>query len=268
MKTKQSNTNLKFLNEENHLAYYLVGFLLADGSLNRKRIRCCISYNDSKWFKKAFSILNVQFHIHKEKNYNTKQIYFAAMDTKEISKIINKFDFKENKTKNPPNIKQYEKFEEEMLTSLIIGFIDGDGCIQNQYKRKDCTLTIKLHKSWLTFLNLIHKKIENILNIKTPKPKIDNAGYSKIIFSNTKILRHLKKHAMKNNLPYMERKWNKIDENRISKYEICEEKTEIIKQMIKEGFSQTEIAKKLNMSDSGIVSLRKRKNINYKRPKK
>ena len=82
-----------------------------------------------------------------------------ALQNKDICiKLCDKFNIKNNKTYEPMELNNYS-FNKELLFSLIIGFIDGDGCINKVYKKQDCNLRIHLHSSWLD--NLIF--IENFI---------------------------------------------------------------------------------------------------------
>jgi hypothetical protein len=126
-------------------------------------------------------------------------------DRKNLEIIKNKFDISNNKTKNPPNIMNYVNFSEDNLLSLIIGFIDGDGCIRKTTK-KQIQICIEIDSSWASFLNLILNRINLIKKIKS-KVKINNRGYARLTICGKEIFDYLKLFIDENHLPVLKRKW-------------------------------------------------------------
>ena len=49
--------------------------------------------------------------------------------------------------------------------------------------------------------------------------KIDNSGYARIIFSNSVIIKYLKRFAIMYKLPVLQRKWDRVDLNYVGKLE-------------------------------------------------
>jgi len=119
---------------------------------------------------------------------------------------------------------------------LVIGFIDGDGCIQlrKNYKINKNRLLIGIHQNWIRNLILFYEFIHNYLNFYINKklggyPSLkDNNKISYIngrkIISNYKLksfcyiddinlITKMKKEALRLHLPVMERKWNKVKLN-------------------------------------------------------
>jgi hypothetical protein len=68
----------------------------------------------------------------------------GVMHKEIVEQIQIKFNIQENKTINPP---KYIVPNNYLGLSLIIGFIDGDGNINKQYKRQDGLIRIKCHSS-------------------------------------------------------------------------------------------------------------------------
>jgi hypothetical protein len=56
----------------------------------------------------------------------------------------------------------------------------------------------------------------------------------------------------------MERKWNKIDENRISKYEIAYNNSVLVNNLLNKGLNLTSICKKTGMTMSTAFLAKKR----------
>lgn len=137
---------------------------------------------------------------------------------------------------------------------FIRGYFDGDGCIKYQFKRKDFVLTIKCHASWLNILNQFGK----ILGDET-HCKLNSDGYAVLNITNTKLLKQLKLKVLSLNLPLLTRKWDRIDLNFRSKYEIAEElRQNVFKEFKLNILSKTDIAKKYNTSNANITKLYKK----------
>lgn len=200
--------NLEFLLEETNESYYWIGFILADGSFDRnKRLKIVLSRKDKSHLE-LFSLKtnsNVKDTISKLNNMEYEQSTISIMHTDIVSKILNKFDIKSNKTINPPDMKFYENINKEKLFSLFVGYIDGDGSIGKKHKRDDSYIRIKVHKNWLDFIDFFNKKLE----INSPL-KITNSGYSLLQISNYKICKKIKSEMLSLNIPFLKRKWDLI----------------------------------------------------------
>jgi hypothetical protein len=229
--------------------FYWIGFILADGHINDKiRLALTLSCKDIEHlikFSKYIECDNIQIDDIK---------CTITLQNKEVCPVIcDKFDIKSDKTYDPPNFKLF-KFDKELIFSLIIGFIDGDGCIGKVYKRKDCNLRIHLHNSWINNLIFIENFIYQYFEVSKNKTlsKISNDGYSLLSISNSEVLNRIKKECIRLKLPIMYRKWNNIDENRNSRNILFKEiKSEILK-LYKDGISPKDIIKKLNLN-KGVV---------------
>ena len=97
-----------------------------------------------------------------------------------------KFGINNNKTENPPETLNI--FSEDLYVSLIAGFIDGDGNIQNPVNRKDFFLRIKNHSSWLPIL----EEFNNYIYPEKQCCKINSSGYAELMITNTVPLQKLK----------------------------------------------------------------------------
>lgn len=71
----------------------------------------------------------------------------SAYDSEVVPKITSKFNLNSNKTYNPPDISIFEFIQCDLLISLIIGFIDGDGYITASKRKKSATIQITNHSS-------------------------------------------------------------------------------------------------------------------------
>ena len=203
--------DLEALLEDNCLSYYWMGFLTADGCFNNNRLRLRLSIKDLEHIKKFAKFIKAKFSM------NLKACTVAVQDKFNICKIVKKYDLKKSKTYNPPN---FNCFNPQWVFPFFIGFIDGDGSIVHQFKRKDCSLKIKIHSSWKEFLQKTINLVFVNLEISPVIVKINKKGYAEAVISNSIALRYLKTEALKLNLPFLERKWNKVNENYYSRREI------------------------------------------------
>lgn len=181
-----------FLLKKEPESLYWLGFILADGHFdNSKRLTITLAKKDKDHLLKL--AIKIGCNLITVKG---DQPSLSIMQTKIIPILCHNYKIYSNKTENPPDLSSLSK---EELLNLSIGFIDGDGCIKYQYKRNDILLTIKCHKSWL-----------NNLILMFGKAYINKEGYAISNIGKHQALKELKIFALSNNLPILERKWNKI----------------------------------------------------------
>lgn len=213
--------NLEKLLEESPEAYYWAGFLLADGSFVNNRICFTLALKD----KESVDSFGRFIEYSGERNPVKNSIGIACMDNDIVPKIMDKFDFKKRKTYNPPA--SLPDTSIDLLLSMIIGFIDGDGSIRKQTGRQDCQLTVKVHGSWIDVLNQMADVINKFVKSNTVEAKINKAGYAFFNITNSIILKKIKRKALELELPVMQRKWDIINLQSTSRQEeakIVEEK--------------------------------------------
>ena len=240
--------NCNRLLEGSHESFYWLGFLLADAHFdNGKRLTISIQDRDDNHLKKL-SIFLGDVPMSKDNRYNQNKL--SIMHTDVISEICEKYSIIGNKTEFPVDISM---LSEEQLLCLSIGFIDGDGSIGFQFKRKDVSIRIKCHSSWIDNLKLMYPQA---------KIKINNQGYSTANISNSIHVKELKKAAIKYDLPFMERKWDKIDLNFISKQEKSKSNYKEIEKLLTVGKSIMQISDVLSMKYRTVYMAIRRSKIN------
>lgn len=195
----------RLLDDESLVKYYWLGFLLADGSFaSRGRLKVTLSSKDRGHLQKLQEFLQIK-NIHDTfGKYPDSTI--AGMDVILLKELCRRYSIHSNKTENPPII---TSITNDKLKALSIGFIDGDGSICKYSKRKDAFIRVKLHKTWLDTLNYIYPN----------KAKINKEGYAEACISGFIEVKKLKEFGIKNQLPILERKWNKIDLEYITRAE-------------------------------------------------
>lgn len=225
--------------------WYWLGFLLADGCfLANGRLKVCISSRDKEHLDKFRNFVDVG----NVKPYN-EYLQWQVMDVSTCTNLMCQFNIRNRKTYEPPDL---SVLTEEQMFCLSIGFIDGDGTISKQSGRQGSYISIKVHSSWLDTLQIM---------FPWHKPYIQNSGYAVINISDTKSVRAYKNRAKELSLPFLDRKWENIDSDFISRQEASDKKKPLITKMLSEGLSQQEIASRLNLSKSNLSQLIKRNNL-------
>lgn len=147
---------------------------------------------------------------------------------------------------------------DNLFLCFIVGFIDGDGCIATQTNRRDCAITIKKHSNWLESLNYIIKRASLISKARCSEAKLNKTGYALAVLSNSITVRLLKTTALRNELPVLTRKWDKVDENFVSREETGILRRKLILEMIEEGKTNSEICSILNLRPSTVSTTARR----------
>jgi len=207
--------------EESNEAYYWAGFLMADGCINHKTSRLLITLakKDKKHLEKFSKFVKgpkvkrvVPNYIYKG-IFKKKLSYKIDFQNKEIiPKFSIKFDFKPNKTENPPN--SFE-FKTNHFLSFFIGYIDGDGHISKPSvsPRKQSRIVFQVHRNWLNTLKNFETKLYSIMNLSLePKSKLNKKNYASLSIGKFEIVKFLKEKALELNIPFLNRKWDRIDE--------------------------------------------------------
>lgn len=245
---ERAESNLSKLLLENNEAYYWVGFLMADGYINHddNRIKLTLSNKDRahlESFCRFIECNNLREFYKADKGY----VEVVVKDNFIVNKIIEKYTFKPRKTYNPVDYDFLDNLDKNKFYSFLIGFIDADGSIIKDHRREEYRITIKIHSSWEKILKLFSKKTCKDLGVDVDRVIIGKHGYARLVFNNFKILKHLKKKSVELNVPFLKRKWNKIDENRITRNELSEINRDKVKILLSEGLSTSDISKKINL---------------------
>ena len=220
---------------------------MADGHFENGRVTFHLALKDSDQVKKFANFIKWSG---KFEDRGELGIGVAAKHTEIVEELCKKFDIKQDKTYNPP--KTILNHDKELLKYLVIGFIDGDGNIEHQYKRKDCFIRIKTHKSWENIL----KEFCKVVGYDENHVRCNKQGYSELYVSNSTILTELKKKTV--NLPVLKRKWDKIDETFVSRYTISKILKEKIINMLNDGVKNKDICSELKISPSYVSQINKK----------
>lgn len=205
------NGDASFLLDETNESFYWIGFILADGTLDkRSRLTIILSEKDKQHLDKLSHKFGISCKNMKSKlgDKEYAQVKLSIMHTEIFKTLIQKFNIRCDKTHNPPNVKVFDHFTDGQLFSLFVGFIDGDGNIGKKYQRNDFQIRIKCHSSWIDFI----KYFNNKLSINAPI-KINKQGYCLYQITDYKVCKDIKNRMIQLNIPYLKRKWNIINLN-------------------------------------------------------
>lgn len=209
---------------EQPISYYWIGFLLADGHFNIKygSIKLgIISKDKNHLFEFLNFISSTKTTLYNYKNKDLVELIVCGKKT--VLDICKKFNIKNNKTYKPPNIKVFKKMSDDLFISLLIGFIDGDGCIFKRKESEMARIAIKNHSSWLRILDYFINRLSKITftNDEYSKAKLTSDKYAIILFIKSNLVKFLKNKCLELNLPVLKRKWDIIDLNHFNKREIA-----------------------------------------------
>jgi len=240
---------------------YWLGFLLADGHFSKQnRLRLLVATKDKGHLQRFADFIRYQGKI----SHRDNAVFLAVMDQWWVSEVKKRYDIANDKTYNPPHLDRFTHLNDDQILALIIGFIDGDGSIIRRKDTKTCNLAIKNHASWLPFLNLVSETLERTSGIPLSRAAINSSGYASLIFSNHPLNKFVKSVGKRLNLPVLERKWSRIDETHVNRYETRKIIEPIVLDMLKKGIVYREIAEKTGMSESSISNVANRNGLGRK----
>ncbi len=219
-----SRCDLSFLLNDSLETFYWIGYLLADGCFHSKYALTVTTARIDYDHLLKYSLLcksEISTDVKGKYRFKTKdQVVFkvSSYSTIIVPKIMEKFDIYQRKTYNPPDFSKYN-FSKEQVLALIIGFIDGDGCISIG-SSNNIRISIQNHSSWYNNLNFINNTIHALSNLSpSNKVNIDKRGFASLYISDEYIVKNLMKFVETNNLPVLDRKWDKVKKfQKIRKY--------------------------------------------------
>lgn len=223
-------------------SFYWIGFLFADGHFtDLGRIVLTLSSTDEGHLHNFNKFLGSPGVV----RVSEGKVTFAVNDVETVSKVMSEYGLCQNKTYNAPRLL---KLSGGQRTAFLIGFIDGDGSIQYQTGREDCRLSIKLHATWLKWLEDL---METCCHINAQ-------GYAYGCIADNVKLKQLKRFVVENKLPALSRKWDKIDLERVGRTELSSMRKPLIFDMYESGCSVKDISDLLGMRLGTVYQCLKR----------
>lgn len=253
--------NLTPLLSLNPTACYWLGLLFADGHFDSKAGACCLTLNkkDEETVVKFSEFISSAEFVKRKKN---DTVSVAAYSAKYVSEICERFLIKSNKTENPPDISVIEN-DRDLMLSMLIGLIDGDGCIHKGGSSKTFYMSLMCHSSWYGFYDKFKKFVTyNFKNngkepnchiaLKNKMYKSKLKRYTTLQFFDYWLLKELKRETIRLSLPVMKRKWDKINLEYISERETTPCINIIVKELVDKGFSIKEVMHKTGYTYSRV----------------
>jgi len=258
---------LERLLEETPQAYYWAGLVMADGYTSLKSGDKCLivqlSEKDKLYMDKFSDFLQIPLKM-RISRWTTRGIKKSSQnyrlekwDADNVLAITNKFNMLERKTYNAPS--NLNIANDDFFIAFILGFIDGDGCIDKQ----GC-LHIQCHSSWKDCLEkwfnrlytIVEPDLVNKVQKSIVKANIDKRdGGIRVEIYNNELLVYLRDKAVEMKLPVMKRKWERIVVRK--KYE---RNSFELKEKIKEALAEKKkipmIAKELNIGTSYVYFIK------------
>lgn len=233
-----------------YVSYYWIGFLLADGHLNKNSniITVSLSVKDENHLIDLANYFNCSFKIREVETGN--MIYFAFTHKEICRELCNKFDINPHKTKFPPNVNVFSILSYNELLALFIGFVDGDGHLRKLHNRNNFAMSIKCHSSWIDVLKMFNEKLQLNAGVK-----INNQGYTFMTLGDSEILKRIKQDMLLLDIPFLERKWDKINLEFVGSRESKKIKLFEIDKLLKVGMKTREISNKLNIPYNSVRGL-------------
>jgi len=199
--------SLNRLLDESISSMYWVGFIIADGSIynDYSRFELGLKHEDLDVLEQFAQYINYDGTIKCRDSTNSNRIVFN--NKKSIKAFSEHFNIFENKTYNPTDFSFYEKYTKDQLLALLIGIIDGDGCIQyNNESHTSFSIKITAHKCWENF----YTRLLNYLDISVHINPIKDKNVITIGIYKEEYISKFIDIINKYNLVCLKRKWNKI----------------------------------------------------------
>ena len=243
--------NIERLLSDELEAFYWVGFLLADGCFNRNGIfQLGLSIKDSDHFYKFVKFINYDLTVLNRLGGNDsfgidkEHVSMRLQDYINVNLICKKFDIHNKKTYNPPNIEVFKSFTINQMKSLVAGFIDGDGTIS-----KSGTIRFGCHFLWIDILKYFATFITDSYSV-TNSMNSNCLGIRIVGHTNC---RNFKTELLNFKLPLLERKWNRIDESKLTRKQTREIRYSRFVELYQSGLKQNEIAKIISCNNCIIT---------------
>ena len=219
-------SNPSRLLEKTPEAFYWLGFLLADGGFTERRITLKVSIKDIDHLRQLALYIQSRNKIREKK----KCCQLRVTDVKTVTELRKTYDITNRKTYHPCKIDQIEN--DDLLFSLIIGFIDGDGCVCKNKKWNSHRISVIGYHAWLSNFEYMEDNLRRIVGskqqrsakirdhwVKLPQNKEKKKfRLASFYISDRPTLLAIQQKAEELKLPYMKRKLGKIIDS--STYEV------------------------------------------------
>jgi hypothetical protein len=266
---KRSKNKLSNLLKNSYIAYYWLGFLMADGHFSRKEsIKLSINKKDLKHLEKFALFVNGYISSERENSVYTVNL----MDKRVVKFLKKKFTISHIKTYIPPKIRIFKKMTDNQFLSFFVGYVDGDGSIIYDKSKNRFFMSLCCYFTWTKIYCYFLKRLTKILNCQIKsKVSVRNrktnfsefTKYTSLQINKIDFLQKLKNHTIRLKLPILKRKWDLIDLTKISRQKTIEKNIEKIGQLAKDGHTKLSIAAQLEIHPSSLTDLIRKKKIKH-----
>lgn len=231
------------------VALYWMGFLLADGHFSETALSVLLGAKDENHLIALSKFIGGVVHHGVTKGYGgeCKTVSLRIMHTEITKNLRMQWGIVNRKTQNPPNLSWLTS--KEMLY-VLIGFIDGDGCIKKRSNGRGSRIKLVCHSSWVAPLQLLIDAAHEEAGRGSATVYVCKRGFATVTFGLAEVLRMLKRCASQ--VPSLSRKWENIDGDFISTREqgreVRQHQLEVLRTMKSAGRSRAEMAKELGIS--------------------
>lgn len=214
---RDKNEKGKQLLENNIQNAHFWGLIMSDGHIARNTYSIHIQLKNHD--ETYLNIISNQY------NYSTRlknnYVYLNIHDKINNKLLKEKLQISHIKTYEPPKDLSFLNNKEELL-AFVVGFIDGDGCIEFKFKKlgdnyNKKSITITVHKNWYNIFNIIKNELYLHFDINAKIYLYEKRNKCSFIITKREDILKLKKEVDKLNINYMKRKWNQIDEEKWNK---------------------------------------------------
>ena len=194
----QPKDSLDALLDETIESFYWLGFIIADGSFYKTNFEITLKEGDKDHLEKFKAFLSADSEIKYRSKTNSYRLSFSNRFS--IPKVMDKYKINYNKTYNPCSFDNFKSYSKELLMSLFIGIVDGDGPITKDGKY----ITITSHTSWRDFY-------QNFIDYLNLPFFIRNHQNTTIISCGNKNGRKIFQEFLSTHqLPLLNRKWDRF----------------------------------------------------------
>lgn len=201
----RKNSLDRLIIEESIESFYWIGFIIADGSFyDKTNFEFGLAEKDKEVLDEFAKFISLNGKIaHRE---STKSYRIMFSNSKSIPNFMEKYGFKFRKTYNPIDFNILKIYPKDLLTSLLIGIIDGDGSIENNGSIGAFVIHIHSHNVWSSF----YTELLTYLEIPYTINNINNTNTIKVNIYKRDYILKLNNFIKDNNLFHLNRKWDKI----------------------------------------------------------
>lgn len=198
----QNKYKLIKLVEETNISHYWQGFILGDGCVYNTYLKITLEKTDRNHLIKYCNYCGIPEPF----TYNDKHYKTSVADSYVCKFLNEKYSIKHPKTYNCPD---FDIKNDNLFISFLCGLIDADGCFCTDSKTKKVNMIrIHCHSSWENFYIKIKERLKNF-DIEA-RTYMCSRGYLKFIISRQKYFIKLFDLVKQQNIPYLERKWDKL----------------------------------------------------------